>query len=90
MYKVRLGKAVRSRSASHKDPLSNMKYPYESLLKIHPTAKTLLDLGCGQGFISLYAAARGLRVDAVDIEAEIPAPLQSLPSVAYIVADLNT
>ena len=67
-----------------------MKYSYPSLFEIHPTAKTFLDLGCGQGFISLYAAARGLRVDAVDIETETPASLQSVPTVSYISADLKS
>ncbi|MDD5083740.1 MAG: methyltransferase domain-containing protein [Candidatus Moranbacteria bacterium] len=66
-----------------------MKYSYPSLFEIHPTAKTFLDLGCGQGFIPLYAAARGLRVDAVDIETETPGPLQSIPTVSYISADLK-
>ncbi len=66
-----------------------MKYSYQSLFDLHPTARTFLDLGCGQGFIPLYAAARGLQVDAVDIEKETPAPLQGIPSVSYIVADLK-
>ncbi|GEM_PF-1354398 len=66
-----------------------MKYSYPSLFEIHPTAKTFLDLGCGQGFISLYAAARGLQVDAIDREAETPAALQGVPTVAYTVADLK-
>ena len=61
--------------------LFRMKYSYPSLFKIHPTAKTFLDLGCGQGFIPLYAAARGLQVDAVDIETETPASLQEVPAV---------
>jgi trans-aconitate methyltransferase len=66
-----------------------MKYIYKSLFDLHPTAKTFLDLGCGQGFISLYASARGLQADAIDIEEKTPAPLQEIPNASYIVADLK-
>ncbi|MEI7750059.1 MAG: class I SAM-dependent methyltransferase [Candidatus Moraniibacteriota bacterium] len=66
-----------------------MNYPYRNLFELHPEAKTFLDLGCGRGFVSLYAAARGLTVDAVDIEKEIPVSLEGIPSVTYKVADLK-
>jgi trans-aconitate methyltransferase len=66
-----------------------MKYNYKKLLELYPEAQTFLDLGCGQGFISLYAAARGLTVEALDIVEQTPAPLQDVPSVTYTVADLN-
>lgn len=66
-----------------------MKYSYPSLFDLHPNAERFLDLGCGQGFISLYAAARGLQVDAIDLEMETPAALQGVPTVSYISADLK-
>jgi trans-aconitate methyltransferase len=67
-----------------------MRYFYPNLFKINPAAKTFLDLGCGQGFISLYAAARGLYVDSVDINTEVPSSLQDIANVTYTAADLNT
>ncbi len=67
-----------------------MKYQYRDLFNLHPTAKTFLDLGCGQGFVSLYAAARGLEVDAIDKEEETPSSLQEISKVSYLAADLNT
>lgn len=79
-----------TRRAFYFDYFNFMKYPYKSLFNLHKNAKTLLDLGCGQGFISLYAAARGLQVDAIDIEENTPAPLQEVPNVSYIVADLKS
>lgn len=66
-----------------------MRYSYSSLFRMNPGARTFLDLGCGQGFISLYAAARGLQVKAIDIETETPPSLQDIASVEYIVADLK-
>jgi len=70
--------------------IHSMRYSYPSLFMLNPSAETLLDLGCGQGFISLYAAARGLHVDAVDIEAETPSSIQEISNISYIVADLKT
>ena len=67
-----------------------MKYSYQNLFNLNPTAKTFLDLGCGQGFVSLYACARGLQVDAVDIEKVTPLAIQDLKTVNYISADLNS
>jgi trans-aconitate methyltransferase len=66
-----------------------MNYSYRNLFDLHPDVATFLDLGCGRGFVSLYAAARGLTVDAVDIEKETPASLDGIPSVTYMVADLK-
>ncbi len=67
-----------------------MKYSYQNLINLNPAAKTFLDLGCGQGFVSLYACARGLQVDAVDIEKVTPLAIQDLKTVNYISADLNS
>lgn len=66
-----------------------MRYSYPSLFTLNPSAKTLLDLGCGQGFVALYAAARGLQVDAVDVETETPSSIQEIPNIIYLVADLK-
>jgi len=66
-----------------------MTYQYQDIFNLFPTAKTFLDLGCGQGFISLYAAARDLQVDAIDKGIETPFPLQEVPRVSYIPADIR-
>ncbi len=66
-----------------------MLYSYPHLFKLNPGAKKFLDLGCGQGLVSLYAAARGLKAEAVDIEKETPAPLQDIENINYVSADLK-
>ncbi|TSC72166.1 MAG: hypothetical protein G01um101438_669 [Parcubacteria group bacterium Gr01-1014_38] len=49
----------------------------------------MLDLGCGKGIVSLYAAARGLTVDAVDKTPEPPPLFRDVPNIRFVAADLE-
>lgn len=64
--------------------MKKLLHPFE----LHPTAKTALDLGCGKGIVSVYAAAKGLTVDAVDKAPEPPPLFQDLPNIRFVSADL--
>jgi SAM-dependent methyltransferase len=50
---------------------------------------TVLDLACGFGRHSRHLAGLGLRVTAVDRDAEAIASLQSIPNVTAMVADIE-
>lgn len=59
------------------------------LLKMHPSAKTFLDLGCGPGSISRYAASRGLSVLAIDRWRVVPERIRGMEGVRYLQKDLH-
>lgn len=59
------------------------------LLRMHPEAKTFLDLGCGSGSASHYVAIRGLKVLAVDKLRVAPERIRDLARVRYLQKDLH-
>lgn len=65
--------------------MRELLYPFE----VHPEAKTMLDLGCGKGFLSLYGAAKGLTVDAVDKTPEAPPLFRDIPNIHFVSAHLG-
>ncbi len=60
------------------------------LLRMYPEAKTFLDLGCGPGSASRYAAFHGLNVLAVDRLRVAPERIRGLPKVRYLQKDLHS
>lgn len=59
------------------------------LLRMHPNAKTFLDLGCGPGRVSRYAAFRGLNVLAIDRWRMVPERIRGMERVRYLQKDLH-
>lgn len=60
------------------------------LLRMHPEAKTFLDLGCGSGSASRYAAFRGLNVLAVDRGRMVPERIRGVTRIRYLQKDLHS
>lgn len=65
--------------------MDKLLYPFD----VHSTAKTVLDVGCGKGIVSVYAAAKGLTVDAVDKAPEPPPLFRNILNIHFVSADLG-
>lgn len=61
----------------------------ERFAPLIPEGGTVLDLACGRGRHARYLAQRGLRVAAVDRDAEAIAALAGVPNLSAQVADLE-
>lgn len=75
-----------------KDYLAEVEY-LDGLIRSHlPSARSLLDLGCGTGRHALLLADRGYRVAGVDVSEEMlqAASAQGVPGTAFHRGDLRS
>ncbi len=81
----------------------NIHYQRELVPTIPETARTALDVGCGEGYLARRLAERGLEVTAIDVDPEAIARARTQghtvellegdgesPSITYSVADVMT
>ncbi len=67
-----------------------MSYIYTDVFSYNPEAKSLLDLGCGRGILSVYGAAKGMQVVAIDKKQSPQSLVMGIPNITFLEKDLKT